>query len=252
MASPHVHTLVEPPDRCENEQAWAHVPVSKHTEWCGQMAVAWYKPQTGQLITRGNFRCSSTNCPACGPDKISKYLTRLPEVWSNDQTYYLALPTNRRWLEAWKRQRAQAFADGHPFEYLTVKRRDYPSGGTESYIWASEPVAHPGLVWRPHSFTEAYRTLRDQLCLPGPLPSHFPPKATVSWQLKSAKGKVKPPAGWQTKIVHPDFYESLFLTEARKWAGATGVLPGEDSALPDPDAWHTRLCEVGIILGDKL
>lgn len=230
--------------------AWDLVVPPKRAEWCGEMHTAWWSLETGQLIDKVEYRCRGLLCRRCGPDMVSIWLTRIPDIWPDDAVYYCVEPDDPHWARQWKQAHEKFRLTGQPHEYLTVHRQEI-GGASHNYLWSSLPLFFKGGIgrWREFTFAEAWREVRDQLCLPGPS-ANFPPPASLGWRHPKKRAGA-PPAGWDEKVIDPVSFEMAYEHERQVWKRATGYLPGEGDPLPHPAAWFNHLVQVGIIIGES-
>lgn len=216
------------------------------------MNSAWYHKTTGQLIPRATYNCGGIQCRRCGPERVERYLTRLPEIWPDDRTYYLAEPFGRNWRSNFDFVARSLRKEGISLDYLVARRDDVCSGSRRAFIWASMEVtdfADTQAGWKSYGFSEAVIELRNQLCLPGPSASFFPPKGSLSWTITNPRrtgGLIK---GWDRCVVDMAAYSADYESAARDWERRCGVHPSSDKALPDPDAWLKHLTDLRIVVG---
>lgn len=216
------------------------------------MNSAWYNKTTGQLIPRAPYSCSEVKCPNCGPDRVSRYLMSVPDFWPESGTFFLASPMGRNWKAEWEYACSSARRQGLEVEYLVVRRENPMESSREAWLWAStDDVAYASTSsgWVEYDFFSAWQELRDQLCLPGPMPNYFPPHSSPGWKVAGKKSRGGQPRGWDRMVIDMEAYESAFRREAYMWERSCGVHPESDSALPDPDAWLKRLTDLHIIVG---
>lgn len=211
------------------------------------MRVAWFHAVTGEVLQRGTFRCSDLRCRGCGPEKVARFLTKLADLWG-DQTVWLGQPQGR-WTRKWDGLVQTWRNQGNAVEQMAVQRRDIITGEVTDWLWTSIPLPFPqglnGEPWVPLAGEEALRAVRDQLCLPGPTPYHFPPPRSKGWRFPSTPMGKQPP-DWKRVVVDPRTWH-LLDAETRSWAKRTGTTPGKDT-LASSEQWLRHLVSAGIVL----
>lgn len=241
----HTHIGAPPPVSCEDPDLWDLTNAPPRVDRCRVMTLVWYHFLSGVYAERGMYRCRDLRCRYCAPERISAFLAKLPQLWT--QTVWLAQPTGQ-WERQWDGVLRTFRAAGHDLEYMVIKRRDYRTNQTETHLWASTPVPFPQAIpdggWTAQLPDRAVRVLRDQLCLPGPY-GRFPPPRSRGWSFPAAPAGSMPP-GWKRFVLDPlmvDRYEECCETYAREF----GVRPKPDVVLPDPAAFQQRLMQARIL-----
>lgn len=209
------------------------------------MVLVWYHYLSGTIQERGLYRCGDLRCRRCAPERVSSFLTKMGQLWTEqDQTLWLAEPVGS-WDRQWDGVVRSVRSTGASLDYMVIRRTNYDLGTTQRLLWASVPVPFPqaGVThWTPFDPAAATVALRDQLCLPGPT-GRFPPPRSQGWAA-SASRPVPMPKAWQRMLCDPS-RRAVYDEMCRRYKETYGVAPGDPgTTLPDPDVFRQWLLDI--------
>lgn len=247
----HTHTCAPPPTPCEDLDTWPTVASPLKVSWCGASQKGLFNQKSGELFLRGIYHCGHILCPRCSGELVALFLSNLDGVFAKCPRIYWTTPRiSSPWKTAWLSAVGAARKAGTEIDYMVVKRQSPITRTKAIWLWASTTGAfRTSGGWESCPPDVAVGLVRDQLCLPGPMPGSFPPKRSLGWAFQRKQTGGFSASQWKYFAVDQDAYETTFFRQANLYAIRNGVKPGEGVELPDPDGWFRQLHAAGILIG---